>query len=410
MWRNRDFLKLWAGQTISEIGSRITREGVPLTAVLALHAQPIQMGWMAALTTGATLVFGLFAGVWVDRLRRRPIMIAADLSRAALLATIPLAAYWRILSMGQLYVVIALAGICAVFFDVAYQSYLPGLVRRENLLEGNSKLAMSNAAAEIAGPPLTGVLVQLITAPAAILIDAISFLVSAVSVSAIGAAEPAPVRLESRSHPLTEASAGLAFVFRQPALRSIACWYITAYLFYGLINPLYVLYVIRDLRLGPALLGGAVAVGGAGNMLGSALAPAVRKRFGFGRTFIGAAVAIGLALEFLPLARGTVVVALGCLLAQQLFGDMAHATYHISELTLRQSLAPDHMLGRVNAAMRMMSLGMIPVGSILGGLLASAIGVRATLAVAATGILLASGWLIFSPLRKMHSSELPVTL
>jgi predicted MFS family arabinose efflux permease len=254
------------------------------------------------------------------------------------------------------------------------------------------------------------VLVQLITAPAAILIDAISFLVSAVSVGAIRTTEPPPARAESHSHPLAEASSGLAFVFRQPALRSVACWYLTAYLFFGLINPLYVLYAIRDLRLGPALLGAAVAVGGAGNMLGSALAPKVQRRFGLGRTFIGAAVALGLALEFLPLARGPVVVALGCLMAQQLFGDMAHATYYINELTLRQSLAPDHMLGRVNAAMRMMSLGMIPVGSILGGLLASLIGVRGTLAVAATGILLASGWLIFSPLRKMHSSEIPVTL
>src|SRR5579864_4285992 len=177
LWRNPDFLKLWTAQGISEIGSRITREGIPLTALLVLHAGAVQMGLLNALGGAAVLVFGLSAGVWTDRLRRRPVMIAADLGRAAVLASIPLAARAGSLALGQLYAVAALAGVMTVFFDVADQSYLPALVARDRLLEANGKLTLSSTIAEIAGPGLTGFLVQLITAPIAILFDAVSFLI-----------------------------------------------------------------------------------------------------------------------------------------------------------------------------------------------------------------------------------------
>ncbi len=213
LWRHPDFMKLWAGQTISELGSRITRDGVPYTAVIVLNAPASQMGFLTAVGAASVLLFGLLAGVWVDRFRRRPIMIAADLARAVILASIPIAAYAHRLSMAQLYVVIALAGFCTVFFDVAYQSYLPSLVERENLLEGNSKLAMSASAAEIAGPSLTGILVQLITAPIAILFDAISFLISAASVILIRKPEPAA----SSIHHHTASHRGFAFCLQPSA-------------------------------------------------------------------------------------------------------------------------------------------------------------------------------------------------
>ena len=230
LWRHPDFMKLWAGQTISEMGSRITRDGVPYTAVIVLNAPASQMGFLTAVGAASVLLFGLLAGVWVDRFRRRPIMIAADLARAVILASIPIAAFAHRLSMAQLYVVIALAGFCTVFFDVAYQSYMPSLVERENLLEGNSKLAMSASAAEIAGPSLTGFLVQLITAPIAILFDAISFLVSAVSVMLIRKPEPAHQPSTTKPHPI----AGLRFVFSHPLLRPLACFSITAVLVPGI--------------------------------------------------------------------------------------------------------------------------------------------------------------------------------
>jgi len=396
LWGHSDFLKLWAGQTISEIGSRITRDGLPLTAVLILGAEPSQMGFMTAVGASSVLLFGLLAGAWVDRLRRRPIMIAADLARAIVLGSIPLAAFTHHLSMAQLYIVIALAGICTVFFDVAYQSHLPQLVERANLLEGNSKLAMSGAAAEIAGPSLTGILVQTITAPVAILFDALSFLVSAFSVALIRKPEAGPSRAAERSHPI----AGLRFVLAHPLLRPLACFSITAYIFFGFIGPLYTLYAIRELHITPASLGFAIAIGGVGAMIGSSLASAAKQRFGLGPTFIGSILGMVTAYSLIPLAHGPAPGPLVFLMISQLFGDWAYTTYLVNELTLRQRSAPDEMLGRVNAAMQLLTRGVFPIGALIGGFVAQNFGVRTTLAVAVAGVGAASLWLIASPLRK----------
>jgi MFS family permease len=222
LWRHRDFLKLWLGQTISEIGSRITREGVPLTAVIVLGAAPFPMGVLASLSGISTLVFGPIAGLWVDRHCRRPTLIAADLGRAVVLATVPLAAALRALHMRQLYIVAALTGILTVFFDVTYQSYLPSLVERERVLEGNSKLALGSSMAEIAGPGLTGMLVQLITAPTAILVDALSFLWSALMVWLIRKPEPNPAPPRGEPRTWHELAAGLRTVAGHPVQRAIA--------------------------------------------------------------------------------------------------------------------------------------------------------------------------------------------
>jgi predicted MFS family arabinose efflux permease len=397
LWRHPDFMKLWAGQTISELGSRITRDGVPLTAVIVLHARPSQMGIVSAVGAASVLLFGLLAGMWVDRMRRRPIMIAADLARAAILATIPIAAFAHQLSMAQLYVVIALAGFCTVFFDVAYQSYMPSLVERENLLEGNSKLAMSSSAAEIAGPSLTGILVQLITAPIAILFDAISFLISAASVALIRKPEPPHQPSLDQPHPI----AGLRFVFAHPLLRPLACFSITAFLFLGFLGPLYVLYAIRELHLNPAELGIAIAMGGVGAMIGAILAPAIGRRLGLGHTFIAAVLTMAASYALIPLANGPRPLPLVFLMASQLFGDFAFTTYVINELTLRQSSAPPEMLGRVNAAMQLMTRGVLPLSALAGGILATQIGIRPTISISVLGILSASLWLIASPLRRL---------
>jgi MFS family permease len=401
LWRNPDFMKLWAGQTISEIGSRITRDGVPYAAVIVLNAPPSQMGFLTAVGAASVLLFGLLAGVWVDRFRRRPIMIAADLARAAILASIPIAALTHRLSMAQLYVVIALAGFCTVFFDVAYQSYLPSLVERENLLEGNSKLAMSASVAEIAGPSLTGILVQLITAPIAILFDAISFLVSAAGVILIRKPEQRYQAPTSAPHPI----AGLRFVFSHPLLRPLACFSITAFLSLGIIGPLYVLYAIRELHITPAELGIAIAMGGAGSLIGASLAPAIGRRFGLGHTFIGSVLTMAAAYALIPLAHGPRPLPLIFLMLSQLVGDFALSTYMINVLTLRQSVAPEEMLGRVNAAMQLMTRGAFPLSALAGGILASAIGIRQTLAIAVAGVAAASLWLIASPLRKLGASD-----
>ena len=401
LWRHPDFMKLWAGQTISEIGSRHTRDGVPYTAVIVLNAPPSQMGFLTAVGAASVLLFGLLAGVWVDRFRRRPIMIAADLARAAILASIPIAAFAHRLSMAQLYVVIALAGFCTVFFDVAYQSYLPSLVERENLLEGNSKLAMSSSVAEIAGPSLTGILVQLITAPIAILFDAISFLISAASVTFIRKREPPHQAPTTTPHPI----AGLRFVFSHPLLKPLACFSITTFFSMGFLGPLYVLYAIRELHITPAELGIAIGMGGGGSLIGATFAPAIGRRFGLGHTFIGSVLAIAAAYALIPLAHGPRPVPLMFLMVQQLIGDFAFSTFMINELTLRQSVAPEEMLGRVNAAMQLMTRGVFPLSALAGGILATAIGIRPTLSIAVAGIFAATLWLIASPLRKLGASN-----
>ncbi|MBZ5609368.1 MAG: MFS transporter [Acidobacteriia bacterium] len=401
LWRHPDFLKLWTGQTISELGSRITREGLPLTAVLVLGAQPSQMGFMTAVGAAATLLFGLLAGVWADRIRRRPIMIAADLARAALLASIPIAAFAHRLSMAQLYAVTGLAGFCTVFFDVAYQSYLPSLVERENLLDGNSKLAQSSSIAEIAGPSLTGVLVQLITAPIAILFDALSFLVSALSVWLIRKPEPKCDPAPSQ-HPAHDTVAGLRFIFRHPILRPLACFSATTFFSFGFIGPLYVLYAIRELHIPPAALGVAIALGGVGSLLGATLASRIARALGLARTFIGAILVMVVFYSLIPLAHGPMALALSFLMVQQLFGDSAITIFNVNERTLRQSVAPDHVLGRVNAAMQLLTLGVYPLGALACGFVAQALGMRRTLGLAMTGIALSGIWLIASPIRRLR--------
>ena len=399
-------MKLWVGQTISEVGSRLTRDGIPYTAVLVLNAPASQMGFLSAVGAASVLLFGLLAGVWVDRFRRRPIMIGADLARAVILASIPIAAFAHRLSMAQLYVVIALAGFCSVFFDVAYQSYMPSLVERENLLEGNSKLAMSASAAEIAGPSLTGILVQLITAPIAILFDAVSFLISAASVILIRKPEPPYQAPATAPHIKTHAIAGLRFVFAHPLLRPLACFSITAFLSLGFFGPLYVLYAIRELHIAPAELGIAIGMGGAGSLIGATFAAAIGRRFGLGHTFIGSALVMAAAYTLVPLAHGLRPLPLVFLMVQQLFGDCALTVFMINELTLRQSAAPEEMLGRVNAAMQLMTRGVLPLSAIAAGFLAAAIGIRPTLTIAVSGVLAAGLWLVASPLRRLGAGGL----
>ncbi|HEV2689718.1 MAG TPA: MFS transporter, partial [Bryobacteraceae bacterium] len=399
LWRNADFLKLWTGQTISELGSRITRDGLPMTAVLVLGAAPAQMGFMTAVGAACTLIFGLIAGVWVDRMKRRPILIAADLARAAVLLSIPIAALAHRLTMTQLYATVALTGFCTVFFDVAYRSYLPALVGTENLLEGNSKLAMSGAIAEIAGPSLTGVLVQLITAPIAILFDAVSFLFSALSVGLIRKPEPEHEPTVTPPHPIE----GLRFVFHHPILRPIAGFSITLFFFFGLIGPLYVLYALRELHLDAARLGFVIAVGGIGAMIGSTLAPVISRRLGIGRTLFWSTLGTAAGSALIPLAHGPLPMAVSFLVVQQLLGDMSLTVLFVNELTLRQSVTPPDVLGRVNAAMQLATRGVFPIGALVCGVVTGFVGVRATLAIAVSGIFLGSIWLLAPSLRRLRT-------
>ena len=385
------------------MGSSITDIGLPFTAVLMLGASPLQMGLLSGSGAAVILIFGLFAGVLADRLRRRPILIFADLGRAVVLGTVPLAAALHRLSMGHLYLVAAASSLLTVLFEVSYQAYVPSLVDRENIADCNGKLALAGSVAEVAGPSLTGVLVAWITAPRAILFDAVSFLISAISIGLIRKPEPQPVQ-RPQPHMGQEIAEGLRASWNEPILRALVQRTATASFFLGFGSALYLIFAIRELGLSAALLGTIISVGGATSLAGGLVSPRLVGRFGFGPTFIGAAIVTGITMLVPTLSRGPVAVCAAILGTAQLF-DMAWPIYHINELSLRQAVTPNHLLGRVNAAMHLLFRGVLPVGALAGGMIAEAIGIRLTLFLGALGYLLSTLWLVFSPIRQLR--ELP---
>ncbi len=402
---HRHFALLWPGQTVSEFGSRITREGLPLAAVLTLRVTTAQMGLLAALGSIPVLFVGLFAGVWVDRLRRRPILILADVGRATLLCSIPLAAMLGLLHIELLYVVAVLAGILSVFFEVAHRSFLPALLRREDILAGNSKLETSDSLAEIGGPALAGLLVQALTAPIAILFDALSFLASALCIGLIRLPEQPRSRLEERQNMWGDMREGWRALLAHPLLRALAAYAGTRSFFSGAFATLYALYVVRILHITPAGYGLSVTLGGAGGLLGALLAARIARRYGLGITLIGAALLSGAMVLGVPLAAGTELMALALLMALQLVGDGAAVVYSVNAVSLLQVSIPDHLLGRINACMHLLENGVMPIGAILAGIVSEIIGVRLTLLIGASGALLSCAWLLCSPLRRLREAS-----
>ena len=407
LWRNADFMRLWLGQTISKFGSHITGVAFPLTALLLLGAGPAEMGLLTAVGAAPVLVVGLVAGVWVDRLRRRPILIAADLGRAALLLTVPSAAFLGALRMEQLYVVAALTGVLNVFFDVADQSFLPALVRREDLVEGNSKLGTSDSLAEIAGPSLGGVLVQILTAPFAILLDALSFLLSALFLSRITTAEPPPTPVAERRHLRHEMAEGIQAVIHNPVLRALAGAAATFTFFGNFIGTMYTLYLVRDLQMPPAAVGVAIGVGGIGAFLGALLTPRVTRRYGLGPVLCACQLVSGALTVPILFAGGPLPLVLAILLSTQLAGDIAWAVYFINEVSLRQALIPTRLLGRAAASMQFVVGGLGAAGALVAGLLGESLGTRPVILIGALGLMAASFWIIYSPIRRLRALPAP---
>ncbi|HEY3340961.1 MAG TPA: MFS transporter [Anaerolineae bacterium] len=402
MRRSEDFLKLWVGQTVSQFGSMITGGALPLTALLVLNATPAQMGLLAAMGGLPVLFVSLFAGVWVDHVRRRPILIVADVLRAVLLATIPAAAFTGILRIELLYVIAALAGALTVLFEIAQQSYLPTLVAKEQLVDANSKLGVSDSIAEIGGNALGGVLVQLVTAPLAILLDAISYIFSAISVWFIRTREPAPTTREHDAPVWHAIGEGVRVLVADPRLRALTAAAATANFFGGFFGALYTLFVIRELQFGPAVLGILVGAGGIGALFGALATAWFTRRLGAGRVVIVSLAFAALMQLLTVLAGGPPLLAVGMLLVSQIAGDVAWGVHAITERSLRQALAPRHLLGRINASHRFVVGGIGTLGLLVGGLLAEWIGVRATLWVTVPGMFLAGLWVFFSPLRNMR--------
>jgi len=409
LWRNSEFLKLWAGQTISRFGSEVSQLAIPVTAALVLHASAAEMGVLTAVEYAPFLILSLFAGVLVDRRQRRPVLILADVGRVLALGSIPLAAVLGWLRIEQLYVVGLTTGVLTVFFDVAYQAYLPSLVDRQELVDGNSKLEVSRSVAQIAGPSVAGALIQLVSAPLAVLVDAASFGASVVSLLAIGAPEPPPAASASSGgsiwHELRE---GLAVVLGNPLLRSIAGCTATSNLFGNALLALFVLYLTRELGIQPAVLGVILAAGGPGALLGALLAGRLARWCGLGATIIGAIIVSGLAGLLVPLVAGPTPLVAGVLMVSSFLNGLANPVYNINQVSLRQAITPDRLQGRMNASMRFLVWGTIPVGALLGGVLGDALGLRPTLLLMAVGALLAPAWVICSPVRHLRQQPAPV--
>jgi MFS family permease len=400
LWSHRDFLKLWTGQTISEFGSQVSQLAIPAVAVLTLQATAFQVAALETVTFMPFLLFTLPAGVWVDRWRRRWILIAGDLGRAVLLASIPLAYAFGHLTLAQLYVVGFVVGIHTVFFDVAYQSYLPQLVDRETLVEGNSKLQMTVSGAAIAGPGLSGGLIALATAPYAILVDACSFVVSGGFTAAIRKREDPPPAAERRNL-LVELWEGLRYVVGHRLLFPQALSTGSSNFATNILFAVYFVYAYRHLGLTPALMGVIGAIGATGWLLGSATADRLRRRLGVnGATILGASLT-GPAALLVPLAP-THDLAIPFLAASGMIMGFGAVVYNIQQVSLRQAITPERLQGRMNASMRFFVWGTMPLGSLVGGALATAFGVRTALFVGAclgfTSILP----ILLSPLRRVR--------
>lgn len=407
LWRHPDFLKLWAGQTLAALSANVTTLALPLIAALSLHASPFQMGLLATTATLPDLLVGLFAGVWADRVRRRPIMIIADIGRALLLLSIPVAALFNLLAMRQLYAVLFLSGVCTTFFFVANVSYLPSLVGREHLVSANSRLVASASAATAVGPGLAGGLIQLLTAPLAILVDALSLATSAVLVLTIRSPEPAP-RLDGRHGRVWGAIfEGGRPLCADPIVRSIAVSTMLYLFFSNLMVPVYVLYATRALGVAPGTLGLIFGIGGVGSIGGAVVALRTARRWGIGPAMIGADLVGGLCILLVPLASAVPAAAVLVLMAAQ-FGSQSMGTiFYILQTSVRQARTPDRIAGRMNASYSFLTRSVIPVGSLLGGALGQTIGLRATLAVGALGLLLPVVWLFLSPVRGLRTTDAP---
>lgn len=408
LWRHRDFLKLWAGQSASALGSQVTRLALPLTAVLMLGATPGQMGALQALEWAPNALFGLLVGVWVDRLPRRPLLMAANLGLALVVGSVPVAAWLGHVRFEQLYAVAFATGALSLCFGVAYAAYLPSLVGRERLVEANGKVQASGSVAAVAGPGLTGVLVQLLTAPVAMAFDACSYVVAALSLALIRAAEPARVRPEGRPGIRGEIGEGLRAVLGHPVLRTLAWASLVWNLFGSAGNVVWILFATREVGISAAVLGSLFAVAGGGAVLGALLAQPAAERYGVGRAVVGSMCAITVANAILPFAGGPAPVAVAMLEGWALVSGIAIPINLVGVASLRQAIAPGALQGRVNATLQFAAALMVPAGSLLGGGLGELIGTRATLALTAGASLLVSIGLILSPVPAIR--ELPAAM
>jgi len=404
LWREPAFGRLWAGQTVSFFGTWLG--ALSLLAIVTLEATPAQMGLLETLATLPAVVLGLFAGVLVDRMRRRPLLVLADVGRAMILVGAAAAAFAGVLQITHLFVVVLFKGSLTVLYNIANDAYLPSVVKRERLVEANSTISATESVAESVSPGLGGVLVQVVGAPLTLLIDGFTFVASALLIGSIRVPEVAAARPEGEYEGVPtvwqEIRAGLGQVWGHEWLRPLVGSAGTFAFFGGFFAALYSLYAIKELDLSPAVVGILIGTGGIGSFAGALLLPRLNARWNVGRILIASAFVYAGLNFFIPLAgvMGSKVAAAGCLLAGQILGDVFGTIYRVSELTLRQSHTPDHLLGRVNGSFSFLVQTIGILGILTGGFLGQWLGMTIALAIAALGGLTACLWLFFSPVLK----------
>lgn len=403
-------MKLWAAETISQFGTQVSLLAVPLVAIVLLEATPFEVGLLGTVEFLPFILFSLPAGAWVDRLRRRPLLIVGDLGRALSLASIPIVYELGVLTIWQLYLVGFVNGILTVFFDVAYQAYLPSLVDRDQIVEGNSKLEISRSAAQIGGPGLGGLLIGILTAPVAVVVDALSYLGSALFVWRIRRPEPAPSTTAEGDPPRpsmrAEVIEGLRYVLSQPLLRSIAACTALSNLLGTVGFAVYLVFLVRIIGLSAEQIGLVASLGNVSTLVGAVTAAAVARRFGVGPTIIASAILFGPGLVLVALAPAG-PAAIPLLVAAGLLFGLSTIVYNINQVSLRQAITPTRLQGRMNATMRFIVWGTIPLGQIAGGALGTVVGLRETIWIGAVGSLFAFLPLLVGPLRRLREVPAP---
>jgi MFS family permease len=411
LWRDRAFLAVWSASTVSVFGSLITRTALPFAAILILDAGPVEISFLRSAELIAGLLIGLVAGAWVDRLRRRPILIWADLGRALLLISIPVAYVLFELTLVHLLVVAFAAAVLSTFFDVADNAYLPTVVSRKRLVSANSALTATWSVAEFSAFGIGGFLIQVLTAPIAIAIDAVTFVVSALLLGTIRKKEPPPTPHADREPVLHEIRDGIRIVARSPLLRALALSHGGTHILWGIFGTSYLLFATDELHLDPAAIGVIAAIGGIGSLAGSALAPIMVRRLGIGRSILVGIAGFTVGNALIPLAPETGAVlgiSLGALflIGQQLIGDSLATVYEVTETSLVQASVTDRVLGRVNASIGTFTTLLTLAGAIAGGIIAETWGLRAAFWVGLAGAAMTLFVVWFSPVRSVQSAPL----
>lgn len=397
LWANANFLNLWTAETIAQVGSQVSPVAIPLLAALTLNATAFQMGVLTAASGVPVLILGLLAGAWVDRLRKKPLMMAMDIGRALVLLAIPVTAMLDILSIPLLVAVALLTGSQSVVFNAAYVSILPGLVKRSELSDANGKLYASMSVAQVIGPATAGTLISLLSAPVVMAINSLTYLGSAFYIRRIDHHEDLDSASTDDRHLLREVSEGFRALFSSPVLRAIALSSATINLAGWMFLAVYVLYMTADLGLSATGVGLVFASGGAGALLGSLVASRLANRFGVGRAMVWAAILFGVSGLSVPMAVLAPDHALPLIVFAEFAQWMTLVVFNVLGLSLRQTLTPARLLGRVAASNQVLSQGMMPIGSFLGGVIGSLASVQAALLTGVFGMFLAAGWVLFSP-------------